>query len=319
MSQSINPSDQRSSSKGSNSGSVSTPKPSQIVPKKPSTIVDTPVKKETVTHHVPQAVQERDDIGDGRHIGFSILTGVLLFLGFSSVLVAFIFQMVFGHSINERYEKLFFSHSPDEPLVVEMKIYISLSSIALAVAIVLPAVKPSLGKGKWGLILYVLYLVSSTFTFLFVMWRRSKAEYLANGHHIILLTFCCGLSSSFGFLVAAFFSKKKLFYEIGIPVAIVVQITFMVLLNKVAEVASRTFLEYLLYLILTGAWSYYFLADLEIFITKRFREFKPTDATLSFFMLQSDIIFRFWVYLFVKKEEPTLKSELVVVSKNSVA
>ena len=266
-------------------------------PQKPS-VIEFQMSGDVNHEHKPKL-----DITKGRHRVFVALASFALFLGNAPILAALVLKFTYKKDFDEKYAHLFLQTDPVDPLSPIQIAYITIALLIFFTTLILPSILPKFGRSGQGLLLYIAFLLSFSYCFLFGMWRQSKASYGNNGAGILILVFSCWLSASFGLFITALFSIRRIYKEIGFGVTFFFQVLFMLLLNFYAQLLSRQIWEYGMYILLAMCLSFYYSKDLELIVGKRGTDFHTGDWVLAFFHLHTDVTFRFWYYWLVKKPD----------------
>lgn len=250
-----------------------------------------------------ELVKPKIDITHGRHRTFVAMTSILLFISHIPFLLAFIIFMVQKDKTND----FLFDYFKGNQYVYWN--YAIAACVLFFVILIAPSVYPKMTRGVLGIPLYGLLWISSCFMIMFGFTNQTQGKDNYKSGGILLIFACIFYNASFGLVVTAFFSIKKVPKTIGLCITLGGLLLCVLLIKFHAKLFFRPMWEYLLYFLFATAVSLYYSYDLELMVKKRGSDYFTTDWFNGFIHIQTDFTFRIWKDLFFSK--PRINEEII--------
>lgn len=264
-----------------------TPKGLESAPKKSGGLIDEKAEAKEVF-----------DITQGRHRGFMVAVATTLFVAHIPLLLIFIAYMVKKQNVNA-FLFSFFQGSPSIYFG-----YAIVCTVLLFLILIVPSVLPIAGRKGLQYPLYGLYLICIFYLVVFTFMRQSQGIYRYDWDNILLFIGCAIYSASFGAIVTAAMSVRKVPKPVAIGIACAHEFMCILLIWLYSATSLRPLWEYLLYLGLAAFLAIYYTLDLEMMVKKRGTFYNTTDWFLGFIHIQTDLFFRLPKDLFFSKQAP---------------
>ncbi len=246
----------------------------------------------------PKLHSQAPDITQGRHRSFMVSVAVAMFVSHLPFLAIFIIYMVKRSNPNA-FLFSFFQGVPERYFV-----YAIICTVLLLLVILVPTVLPQAGRNGLGYPLYGLYLICLLYLTFFSFMRQSQGIYRYNWDTIMLPIAMAFLYASFGAVITASLSVRKVPRVIAISVGAVGTFMSLLLLYLVSETTLQQFWQLGLYILLGAALGLYYAFDLEDMVLKRGTYYRTNDWFLGFIHLQTDLFFRLPRDLLFRRRNP---------------
>lgn len=261
-----------------------TAKPLESAPKKNVGLVDEKTE-----------AKELLDITQGRHRGFMVAVATTLFVSHIPLLLIFIAYMVKKQQVNA-FLFSFFQGSPNVYFG-----YAIVCTVLLFLILIAPSATPLAGRKGIQFPLYGLYLICMFYLVVFTFMRQSQGIYKYDWDNILLFIGCAIYNASFGAIVTAALSVRKVPKPVAIGIACAGEFMDILLIWLYSATSLRPLWEYLFYLGLAAFLAIYYTLDLEMMVKKRGTFYKTNDWFLGFIHIQTDLFFRLPYDLFFNK------------------
>lgn len=261
----------------------------------------------------PTLKTEYPDITQGRHRGFMIKVAAAKFVSHLPFLAMFIVYMVKKTNINP-FLHSFFQGSPNMYFA-----YAVTCTVLLLLTILVPSAWPPAGRRGFGILLFFIYILCLCYLTVYVFHHESFPV-LNGAWDVVLMPLACGfLYASFGALVTASLSIRKVPKLVAAGVGAVGSLLSLLLLWLVSETTNQKIWAWFVYILFGGVVGFYYAFDLEDMVRKRGHYYKVNDWFLGFAHLHTDPFFRLpRDLIFRRKQQPEIVQELEVAEPDVV-
>lgn len=226
---------------------------------------------------------------------FMLTSSIALFLAHVPLLIIFIIYMIKKDQTN-KFLFSFFQGSSGLYWAYAITATVLVACILVGVSVFSIA-----GRKGFQYPLYVLYVICLFYLITFSFMRQSQATYRYDWDNIMLFLGCALYNASFGTIITAAFSVRKVPKQIAVGIAVGGELLCILLIWLFAAVSLRPLWEWLLYLAFAGALAAYYTYDLEMMVRRRGTFYRTSDWFLGFIHLQTDLFFRLPYDLLTKK------------------
>lgn len=238
-------------------------------------------------------------IANNNHRKFIITSSLLVFFCHVPFLIMFVLYMVKGLNTNAYINTFFFG---DRNMYLGYAITCCVLFFLIMIA---TSILPFLGRKGLQYPLFFALWISILYMTMYGFWKESQGRYLFESDMTLIFFGCAFYGSSFGLVVTAYLTKRRVDKKIGLAIALANEVMVMFLLFYYRPLASPKIWQYFLYLMFTAFLSIYYTTDLDMMLKKRSHFYRTNDWFLGMVHLQTDLFFRVWWDLFVKRKTHT--------------
>lgn len=226
------------------------------------------------------------DITQGRHRNFMVKSALALWVSHWPFMLIFIIYMIKQKAANQ----FLYSFYQGEPRT--RWAYAITCTVLLLLTIIVPSVYPPAGRKGIGIPLYILYILTLSYITGFAFTTQSQGFYGKNLDSSMLPISMGLFYASFGVLITAAMSVRKVPKVVAVGVAVAGVFMSQLLLALYAEITNPQLWAWGLFLMFGAVMGFFYAFDLEDMVRKRGTYYKTNDWFLGFIHLQTDLFFR---------------------------
>lgn len=255
---------------------------------------------------------EYPDLTQGRHRKFMVGTSIALWVSTLPYLFIFIVYQVKRDNPNS-FLFSFFSGVPERYLA-----YFIIAMIFIGLILLAPTVYPPIGRGGLAYPLYVLYFLCLFYAVFYFFAKQSRGQYLYNWDMIVLPLLMGFFYASFGAVITAAVSKRKVPKALAPAIGAGGVVLTMILFAFASQNSSPQLWITGLYIAFGAALGYYYAFDLEDMVLKRGTYYHTNEWFLGFIHIQTDMFFRLpRDLLFRKNKQEDVVQELEIAEPDA--